>query len=198
MLGSLLHVPRGPFYSPKVARSRWRPTRKAILAFCRVVHRTVRCAIAFQIGHRWPLQLQAHWCTEHCPVHTGQSGAPRRPLELPRVARRLCGRPLAQATVGSLDSPVHHRTVRWIIATSPLCFSRGRRVRPGWLTRQSSAPPDGPVNYSCTPSSSPESGLFTRTSLAHRTLSDVPSRAGVGCTEPSLFPILFSLFLALR
>jgi hypothetical protein len=26
----------GPFYSPKAARSRWRPTRKAILAFCRV------------------------------------------------------------------------------------------------------------------------------------------------------------------
>jgi hypothetical protein len=26
----------------------------------------------------------------------------------------------------------------------------------------------------------------------------VPSRAGVGCTEPSLFPILSSLFLALR
>jgi hypothetical protein len=25
----------------------------------------------------------------------------------------------------------------------------------------------------------------------------VPSRAGVGCTEPSLFPFLFSLFLAL-
>jgi hypothetical protein len=33
----------GPFYSPKVARSRWRPTRKVILAFCRVAHRTVRC-----------------------------------------------------------------------------------------------------------------------------------------------------------
>jgi hypothetical protein len=40
MLGSLLHAPRGPFYSPKVARSRWRSTWKAILAFCRVAHRT--------------------------------------------------------------------------------------------------------------------------------------------------------------
>jgi hypothetical protein len=43
MLGLLLHAPRGLFYSPKAARSRWRPTRKAILAFCRVAHRTVRC-----------------------------------------------------------------------------------------------------------------------------------------------------------
>jgi hypothetical protein len=144
MLGSLLHAPRGPFYSPKVARSRWRPTRKAILAFYRVAH------------------------CEDCE------------------ANRWHRRPLA------------HRTVRWIIAMSPLCFSRGRRVRRGWLTGQSGAPPDGSVNYSCTPPLSPESGLFTRTSLAHRTLSGVPSRAGVGCTEPSLFPILFSLFLALR
>jgi hypothetical protein len=42
-LGFLLHAPRGPFYSPKAARSRWRPTRKAKVAFCRVVHRTVWC-----------------------------------------------------------------------------------------------------------------------------------------------------------
>jgi hypothetical protein len=43
MLGVLLHAPRGPFYSPKAARSRWRSKWKAILAFCRVVQRTVRC-----------------------------------------------------------------------------------------------------------------------------------------------------------
>jgi hypothetical protein len=30
----------GPFCSPKAARSRWRQTWKAILAFCRVAHRT--------------------------------------------------------------------------------------------------------------------------------------------------------------
>jgi hypothetical protein len=33
----MLHAPRGPFYSPKAARSRWRPTWKAIPAFCRLV-----------------------------------------------------------------------------------------------------------------------------------------------------------------
>jgi hypothetical protein len=43
MLGVLLQVPRGPFYSPKAARSRWRQSGKAILAFCRVAHRTVWC-----------------------------------------------------------------------------------------------------------------------------------------------------------
>jgi hypothetical protein len=45
MLGVLLHAPRGPFYSPKAARSRWRSTWKAILAFCRVVHRTTTVAV---------------------------------------------------------------------------------------------------------------------------------------------------------
>jgi hypothetical protein len=43
MLGLLLHAPRGSFYSPKAARSRWRQSGKAILAFCRMAHRTVRC-----------------------------------------------------------------------------------------------------------------------------------------------------------
>jgi hypothetical protein len=40
MLGWLLHAPRDPFYSPKAARSRWKQSGKAILAFCRVAHRT--------------------------------------------------------------------------------------------------------------------------------------------------------------
>ena len=43
MLGILLHAPRGPFYSPKAARSRGEQSGKAILAFCRLAHWTVRC-----------------------------------------------------------------------------------------------------------------------------------------------------------
>jgi hypothetical protein len=43
MLGVLLHALRGHFYSPKATRSRWRSIWKAILAFCRVAHWTVRC-----------------------------------------------------------------------------------------------------------------------------------------------------------
>jgi hypothetical protein len=47
MLGVLLHAPRGPFYSPKAARSRWKQSRKAFFAFCRVAHRTgtVACPV---------------------------------------------------------------------------------------------------------------------------------------------------------
>jgi hypothetical protein len=115
MLGVLLHAPRGPFYSPKAARSRWKHSRKANLAFSPVAHRTVRCTtghcpvrIAFLIWRSRPLKIWSRWC----PVHTGQSGAPIRPLARPRVTRGLRGRPLARLTVGSPDSPVHHRTVR--------------------------------------------------------------------------------------
>jgi hypothetical protein len=105
MLGVLLHVPRGPFYSPKAAKSRWRSIWKAILAFCRVVHWTVRCttgqllfmsgAISFHIGRIRPLLLRAGWRTGHYPVRTGQSGAPSRPLDL-----ATCRALIAQTTVG--------------------------------------------------------------------------------------------------
>jgi hypothetical protein len=57
MLGILLHAPRGPFYSPKAARSRWRSNWKAILAFCRAVHRIIRCTTGheqFLSGARSP------------------------------------------------------------------------------------------------------------------------------------------------
>jgi hypothetical protein len=106
-------------------------SRKAILAFCRLVHRTVRCTtghcpvrISFLIWRSRPLALESRWRTGHCPVHTGQSGAPFRPLARPRVSRGSRGRPLARPTVGPADR---------------------------WLTGQSSAPPDSPVNYSRTP-----------------------------------------------
>jgi hypothetical protein len=76
----------------------------------------VRCAISFHIGRNRPLLLGAGWRTGHCPVHTGQSGAPSRPLEL-----ATCSALIARTTV-----------VRWR----------------SWLTGQSGAPPDSPVNYS--------------------------------------------------
>jgi hypothetical protein len=121
MLGVLLHAPRGPFYSPKAARSHWRSTWKANLAFCRVVHRIVhlvhhqtateyvRCSISFHIGCSRPLGLGTGWLT-------GQSGVPNRPLV--RATRR---RLIAQLTVGR----------------ERLC-----------LTGQSGAPPDSPVIFS--------------------------------------------------
>jgi hypothetical protein len=39
---------------------------------------------------------------------------PHRPLELPHVARRFRGRPLALATVGSPDSPVNYSHVAFL------------------------------------------------------------------------------------
>jgi hypothetical protein len=114
VLGVLLHAPRGPFYSPKAARSRLEQSRKAILAFCRLAHRTVRCTtghclvrISFLFWHSRPLKVWSRWRTGHCPVHTGQSGAPFRSLARPRVTRGLRGRPLARPTIGSPDSPVN-------------------------------------------------------------------------------------------
>jgi hypothetical protein len=102
MLGWLLHAPRGPLYSPKVARSRWRPTRKAKIAFCRVAHRTVtvavRCTISFLFWRIRPLVLGIGWCT-------GQSGAPRRPLM--RATHRA---KIALSTVGADD--------RWLTGQS--------------------------------------------------------------------------------
>jgi hypothetical protein len=109
-----------------------------------VCHRTgtVQCPvqIAFLNWRSRPLKIWSHWRTGHCPVHTGQSGAPLRPLARPCVTRGLRGRLLARPTVGSPDSlvnfsrtpptnsrerpvdqtppwrtghcPVHHRTVR--------------------------------------------------------------------------------------
>jgi hypothetical protein len=43
---------------------------------------------------------------------TGQSGAPCRPLALATRRPRIARPTVALATVGSPDSPVHHRTVR--------------------------------------------------------------------------------------
>jgi hypothetical protein len=170
MLRFLLHAPRGPFYSPKVARSRWMPTWKAKLAFCWVVHRTVtvrtvtvavRCAIAFQIRRIRPLVHGVSWRTGHCPMHTGQSGVSNRPLARAHVTRtcRLFAFPEGDEFAAD-DSP------------------------------------DSPVIFSRTLSSSHESGEFTRTSLAHRTLSGAPPDSPV-CQAELEFAAHSQLFFQL-
>jgi hypothetical protein len=97
-------------------------SRKAILAFCRLAHQTVRCTtghcpvrISFLIWRSQPLALWSRW-------RTGQSGAPFRPLARPRVVRGFRGRPLARLTVGSPDSPVN-------FSRTPLITSREQQVR---------------------------------------------------------------------
>jgi hypothetical protein len=108
-LGYLLHAPRGLFYSPKAARSRWRQSGKAILAFYRVAG-TVQCPvqIAFLKWHSRLLQSCSRWRTGHCPVHTGQSGASCRPLERATRRSRIWRPTVALAVVGSPDSPVNY------------------------------------------------------------------------------------------
>ena len=132
-------------------------SRKAILAFCRLAHRT-------------------------------PSGADFFPS-------------LAKPTVGSSEPLAHrtlsgaHRTVRCPLLTIGSATRRAQILLPTvgpadcWLTGQSSAPPDSPVNYSRMPPSNPESGEFTAdqpgapdTVRCTTGQSGVPSRAGVCCT----------------
>jgi hypothetical protein len=122
VLGVLLHAPRGPFYSPKAARSRWSPIWKAIVAFCSWTHRTVRCTTRqwtmrnllpflakLTVAATTPL---AHW--------TVRCGLVRRPLiALPTVG--------AGAT-GSPDNLVN-------FSRSVPNFSREQRVRRARLPR---------------------------------------------------------------
>jgi hypothetical protein len=97
-------------------------SRKAILAFCCLAHRTVRCTtghcpvrISFLIWRSRPLALGSRW-------RTGQSGAPSRPLARPRVSRGSRDRPLARPTVGSPDSPMNY-------SRTPLITPREQQVR---------------------------------------------------------------------
>jgi hypothetical protein len=82
-------------------------SRKAILAFCRLAHRIVRCGFLSFFGKADRWRFGAVGAPDTCPVHNRQSGATLRPLARPHVSRGSRGRPLARPTVGSPDSPVH-------------------------------------------------------------------------------------------
>jgi hypothetical protein len=108
MLGLLLHAPRGPFYSPKAARSRWKQTGKTILTFYRVAHRTVRCTtgqVLFIVRCR---SLSKNSTVDRC--RNGAVGAPDSPMHpadrwhahasrADCAADRWRSRPLAHRTV---------------------------------------------------------------------------------------------------
>jgi hypothetical protein len=144
-LGVLLHTPRGPFYSPKVARSRWRSTWKSNLAFYRVVHRTgpvvVLCSIPFLIWRIRPLGRRSHWRTVHCPVHTGQSGVPNRPLA--RATRRPL---IALVTVGSGGSEPPDSLVNFSRSVLGK-FPRATSSSPMYLGASIEDSPDSPVHH---------------------------------------------------
>jgi hypothetical protein len=89
-----------------------------------VHHRTatvaVRCAIPFLIWRIRPLGRRSRWRTRHCPVHTGQSGVPNRPLV--RATRRPLIALVTVGSGGSDSSPVN-------FSRGAFSFSRERRVR---------------------------------------------------------------------
>jgi hypothetical protein len=129
----------GPFYSPKAARSRWEHSRKAILAFCRLAHRTLSGADLFPylakptvavlepLAHR---TLSGAQRTVRCPI---------RPLARAtrhaRIPRPTVGRP-------------HHRTVRWILAVRRRRSPESSKFADASLAHRtlSGAPPDSPVH----------------------------------------------------
>ena len=149
---------------------------------------------------------------------TGQSGAP--PDSHCSCSVRDLLPFLAKSTIAETWQLAHrtlsgaHRTVRCPLPSvgaghaSPADCAADRCASGHWLTGQSGAPPDSPMNYSRTLPNFPESGLFTRVSLAHRTLSGAPPDSPVCQTELSLgalsqllwnsFLVFFSLFLTLR
>jgi hypothetical protein len=71
---------------------------------------TVHCLvrISFLKWRSRLLDLQAGWRTGHCPVHTGQSGAPSRQLAWATRRARIARPTIALAAVGSPDSPVNY------------------------------------------------------------------------------------------
>jgi hypothetical protein len=139
---------------------------------------------------------------------TGQSGAP------PDSHYRRSGADLlpilVQTTVADSWQLAHrtlsdaHRTVRCPLPTvgaghaSPADYAANHCAGDRWLTRQSGAPPNSPVNYSRTPPIFRERGLFTRvqpgapdTVWCTTGQSGVPDRAGLWLYQTKSFAFLF-------
>jgi hypothetical protein len=100
---------RVPFIAPRQLGAVGDQFGRPSVEWCTGHHWTTtvhaRCAISLHIGHSRPLLLGAGWRTGHCPMHTGQSGAPSRPLE-----RATCRALIVRTTVG--------RWRRWLIGQS--------------------------------------------------------------------------------
>jgi hypothetical protein len=147
---------------------------------------------------------------------TGQSGAPPDSHccmsgadLLPYLAQMTVAAPwqLAHQTLSGA-----HRTVRCPLPTVgaghalPADCAADRYIGGRWLTGQSGAPLDSPVNYSRTPLNFLESGLFTKiqpgapdTVRCTTGLSGVPDRAELWLYSANSFAFLFfSSFLCFQ
>jgi hypothetical protein len=135
---------------------------------------------------------------------TGQSGAP--PDSHCSCPVRDLLPILVQPTVATPGWLTHrtlsgaHRTVRCPLPTvdvghaSPADCAAYRCAGGRWLTGQSGAPPDSPVNYSRTPPNFPESGMFIGVQPGAPDSPVCQTELSLGCTKPSLLH-LFSLLL---
>jgi hypothetical protein len=128
MLGVLLHAPRGPFYSTKAARRRWRSNLKAILAFCRVARRTVWCATRHEhsspVLDLLPYRAQSTIGPLVLLAHRTLSGAHRTVwCDQPTVGAGHAS-PADCAADCWPRAPLAHRTVQ-CTPDSPVIFSRG-------------------------------------------------------------------------
>jgi hypothetical protein len=140
------------------------------------------------------------WCT-------GQSGAPPDSYCSCSVFDFI---PYGeQSTVGPRDH-LAHRTVRCPLPTVGATTCRVKIARPTvgagdrWLTGQSGAPPDSPVNYSHTPPSNLESSQFTAnqpgapdTVRCTTEQSGAPDQSCCLATHSQVFSNLFLFFSAL-
>jgi hypothetical protein len=128
---------------------------------------------------------------------TGQSGAP--PDSHCSCPVRDLLPILVQSTVATLGW-LAHRTVRCPLPTvgaghaSPVDCAADRCAGGRWITGQSGAPPDSPVNCSRTSPNFPESGLFTGVQPGTPDSPVCQTELSLGCTKPSLLH-LFSFLL---
>jgi hypothetical protein len=93
MLGLLLHAPRGPFYSPKAAKSRWRSIKEG--QTCLLSGGAPDSYSSLSGADLLPFLAQTTVAAPGQLAHRTLSGAHCRSLELPLVASGLRGRPLA-------------------------------------------------------------------------------------------------------
>jgi hypothetical protein len=144
-------------------------------------------------------------------------GAPDSPVHYRTLSGADFFPSLAKPTVGGSEPLTHrtlsgaHQTARCPLLTVGYATRRARITRPTvgrtdcWLTRQSGAPPDSPMNYSRTPpSKSREQPVDRRQPGAPDTVrcttgqSGAPRPSSLLAASSQAFPIVFSLILALR
>jgi hypothetical protein len=150
-------------------------------------------AVEDQLGR--PNLPSVRWCT-------GQSGAPPDSHCSCPVCDLLPF--LAHPTVGPRGQ-LAHRTVRCAQPTvvaghaSPAECATDHCASDRWLTGQSGAPPDSPVNYCRTPPSNPESGEFIADKPAPpdtvRCTTGQPGAPDQSCCLAAHSQVFFNLFL---